>query len=148
MAHDSTSQRILLFGGWSGGAWQSDTWTWDGVDWTRRNPAVAPPALGSPALAGDPTRGRLALIGQRAGGVETWEWDGTAWSRRLPALSPPPAETLRLAFDAARRRQRTQAQDQVAECHASFMTRPMAVDMRSHSLASTASCRRPAGVSR
>ena len=27
--------------------------------------------------------------------------------------------------------------------HASFITRPMAVDMRSHSLASTASCRRP-----
>ncbi len=31
--------------------------------------------------------------------------------------------------------------------HASFITRPMAVDMRSHSLASTASCRRPDGVS-
>ena len=31
--------------------------------------------------------------------------------------------------------------------HASFMTRPIAVDMRSHSSASTASCRRPAGVS-
>ena len=31
--------------------------------------------------------------------------------------------------------------------HASFITRPMAVDMRSHSLASTVSCRRPDAVS-
>ncbi len=58
---------------------------------------------------------------------------------------------VELAFDAAGRHQRANAQEQVAEVHhvhASFITRPMAVDMRSHSLASTASCRRPDGVSR
>ena len=57
---------------------------------------------------------------------------------------------VELAFDAARREQRTHAQAPVAEAHrvyASFMTRPIAVDMRSHSRASTASCRRPDAVS-
>ena len=43
---------------------------------------------------------------------------------------------VELAFDAARRDQRAHAQMQIAEIHrqASFITRPMAVDMRSHSL--------------
>ena len=38
------------------------------------------------------------------------------------------------------------AEFQIAEihdCYASFITRPIAVDIRSHSLASIASCRRP-----
>jgi hypothetical protein len=42
-------------------------------------------------------------------------------------------------FDTARGHERADAQEQIAERHASFITRPMAVDMRSHSLASTAS---------
>ena len=53
---------------------------------------------------------------------------------------------VELAFDAARREQRPGAQLPVAEAHrvyASFMTRPIAADIRSHSRASTASCRRP-----
>ena len=53
---------------------------------------------------------------------------------------------VELAFDAVRSHQRANPQEQIAEihaAHASFITRPMAVDMRSHSPASTASCRRP-----
>jgi hypothetical protein len=56
---------------------------------------------------------------------------------------------VELALHAPRRQQRAHAKAQVAEIHrqASFITRPMAVVMRSHSLASTASCLRPAAVS-
>lgn len=56
-----------------------------------------------------------------------------------------------LAFDATWSDHRAQAKFQVANIHpryASFITRPMALAMRSHSLASIASCRRPDAVSR
>jgi hypothetical protein len=49
---------------------------------------------------------------------------------------------VELVLDAVRRHQRPNPQEQVADTHeaqANFITRPMAVDMRSHSLASTAS---------
>jgi len=58
---------------------------------------------------------------------------------------------VELPLDPARRDQRLDAQLQIVEGHggyANFITRSMAVDMRSHSPASTASCRRPDGVSR
>ena len=57
---------------------------------------------------------------------------------------------VELAFDAVREppARESAGTGRGGSCrHASFITRPMAVDMRSHSLASTASCRRPAGVS-
>ncbi len=57
---------------------------------------------------------------------------------------------VELALDAAGSQQRANAQEEIADvhrAHASFITRPMAVDMRSHSPASTASCRRPGTVS-
>ena len=44
-----------------------------------------------------------------------------------------------LLLDAVGPEQRPYPQFQVVECHASFITRPMAVAMRSHSRASTAS---------
>ena len=53
-----------------------------------------------------------------------------------------------LAFGAPGREQRADTEPRVAAGHASFITRPMAADMRSHSLASTASWRRPAAVRR
>src|SRR6185436_13230256 len=46
---------------------------------------------------------------------------------------------VELALDAVGPEQRTQPQFQVVEPHASFITRPMALAMRSHSRASTAS---------
>ena len=58
---------------------------------------------------------------------------------------------FQLALDTASCEQCPSAQPPVPEIHgrhASFMTRPIAADMRSHSRASTASCRRPAAVSR
>ncbi len=58
---------------------------------------------------------------------------------------------VQLAFHAARSEQRAKAKLEIAQIHrgyASFITRPIAVAMRSHSPASTASCRRPDAVSR
>ena len=57
---------------------------------------------------------------------------------------------VELPFDAAWRQQGTQAETKIApgHGHAIFITRSMAVVMRSHSPASTASCRRPETVSR
>jgi hypothetical protein len=57
---------------------------------------------------------------------------------------------IELAFRATRREQRAHPQPNAPEIHdyASFITRPMAALIRSHSLASIASWRRPEGVSR
>lgn len=58
---------------------------------------------------------------------------------------------VELAFSAAWIEQRPKPKCQVANIHdgyASFITRPIAVDIRSHVSISTLSCRRPDGVSR
>ena len=58
---------------------------------------------------------------------------------------------VQVALHAAWSQQRARPQFQMAEIHerhASFITRPMAAHIRSHSPVSTASCRRPDGVSR
>ena len=58
---------------------------------------------------------------------------------------------VELPLHPARRDQRLDAQLQIVEGHggyASFITRPMAVDIRSHSLVSIVSCRRPVAVRR
>ena len=101
-------------------------------------------AAGIAALVGG--KGRGAEPGQ---GLRARDGGGQTAGDVLPCL---PFEMKRellaeLAFDAARRDQRPDAQLQVTEIHASLITRSMAADIRSHSRASTASCRRPEAVS-
>ncbi len=104
-------------------------------------PRIATPVVSQCHGAEARARPGASLIGAQAVGDELL---------RL-ALDMECKLLVEFAFDPPRGDQRANAELQIAEIHgsyASFITRPMAIDMRSHSLASIASCRRPDGVSR
>ena len=44
MTFDEASNKVLVFGGFSGSGYLNDTWTFDGSTWTKINTAVSPPA--------------------------------------------------------------------------------------------------------
>lgn len=91
MAHDSSREVTVLFGGSDDKGKFSDTWEWDGTAWSKRSPTDSPPALVHSAMAYDSARGVTVLFGGYAAATAsaTWEWDGTNWIRRYPANSPP-----------------------------------------------------------
>ncbi|WP_437639501.1 Kelch repeat-containing protein [Sorangium sp. So ce854] len=111
MAYDAARQRVVLFGGFAGGASRDDTWSWDGRTWTQVTPAGRSPApRHAHAMAYDAARRRIVLFGgsrvPNAGVDDTWEWDGTAWTEIAPAGSsrPSPRFASAMAYDAARER--------------------------------------------
>jgi len=109
LVYDEARERVVLFGGDSGGTSQSDLWEWDGSTWERRfpdPPNQVPGGRSSHLLAYDSARGTVVLYG----GIgftylsDTWEWNGTSWRNTTPALSPPVRYQSALAYDGARRR--------------------------------------------
>lgn len=104
-AFDEARDRLVIFGGTSGGVASGATWEWDGTSWTAVR-QTGPAPRNSPALAYDTARHRVVLFGGDAGGRpfgDTWEWDGTSWTQMATA-GPPPRTLHRLAYDAARQR--------------------------------------------
>ena len=102
MAYDAGRGRVVVFGGYAGGA-LNDTWTWDGTTWTQA-PSNAPPARSEHALAYDPVHDRVVLFGGngQAGPLgDTWTWDGTTWTPLSPAASPPARRNHAMTYDAA-----------------------------------------------
>ncbi|MBI5527519.1 MAG: C-type lectin domain-containing protein [Deltaproteobacteria bacterium] len=98
MAYDSARGRVLLFGGYDGGAFKQDIWEWNGaaVQWTERTPAGAKPSARNwNAMAYDSARGRVLLFGGSDGAYkqDTWEWDGGATSHA--------GQIMHTLFDAA-----------------------------------------------
>src|SRR3954470_14589456 len=85
LAYDSARQRVVLFGGSSGGG---ETWEWDGSAWLPRSTS-GPPARQACALAYDAARARTVLFGGRTFSElgDTWLWDGTAWAQ-APGAGP------------------------------------------------------------
>ncbi len=82
--------KVLLFGGESGGSRLGDTWEWDGTEWTLKATTGPSPRSGHAMAA---LNGKIVLFGgDHASGFpdsgETWEWDGTSWTQRE---SPSPA---------------------------------------------------------
>lgn len=110
MAFDSVRQRLVLFGGSTGGASPTllnDTWEWDGTTWLQRMPVTAPPAREGHAMAFDRVRGRVVLFGGSSPLVsnDTWEWDGTSWLQRaVTGTRPLTRRRHAMTWDAARSR--------------------------------------------
>lgn len=108
---DLTDDRVVLFGGESGGpAGQpvAETWVWDGATATWKNatpppaapgqPATSPPARIGAVMAYSPgpdgeDAGQLVLFGGANGDGEvfddTWTWDGSKWTQQHPEHTPP-----------------------------------------------------------
>ncbi|HSK53016.1 MAG TPA: kelch repeat-containing protein [Clostridia bacterium] len=85
MAHDTTHDRMVLFGGALGPEQRADTWAWDGRSWERVADTGPRPRFVS-LLAEDRATGDILLQGGHwvdgdDGGflADTWLWDGAAW---------------------------------------------------------------------
>lgn len=106
MVYDSTRDRMVVFGGYRGGAtpYLGDTLEYDGRVWSVRSSASAPSARAWHTMAYDSIRGRVVLFGGRNGNlrhVDTWEWDGQQWELRA-TTGPPASAEHSMAFDASR----------------------------------------------
>jgi hypothetical protein len=111
MVYDSARQRIVIFGGRTGGGKTdlNDTWVYKNGDWTQLNTPNAPPARLLAGGAYDPLRDRVVVFGGATISADgktvtpfhdTWEFDGTTWTQVLsdgPAIDKP-----LMVWDAAR----------------------------------------------
>ncbi|HZN39741.1 MAG TPA: hypothetical protein VFD82_13110 [Planctomycetota bacterium] len=107
LAHDTTSNTVLAFGGMdvATGTMLGDTWRFDGVAWTLVA-TTGPAARNRASLAYDTARQRMVLFGgyDQTAYDDTWEWDGTTWQAIATAHRPPGCWLVSMAFDAARAR--------------------------------------------
>jgi len=99
LAWDTTTGRIILFGGSTGG-YLNDTWAYDPAanTWANLNPpGELPAARSAPSLAYDPGSGRVILFGGVGEGnaplADTWAYDPAvnAWANLNPTGSWPAA---------------------------------------------------------
>ncbi len=107
MELDWVRNRIVLFGGTTGGAWYGDTWEKDGDNWVQMSPPTSPSSRSEHAMVYDAKRHRVVLFGGRnsLGQVlgDTWEWDGVTWTRLASSSSLARARAV-MAYDAVRQR--------------------------------------------
>jgi hypothetical protein len=105
LAFDATRQRLVAFGGGSGGTVSATTLEWDGTAWQAITPSVSPPARTGASLIWDPLRQQCILCGGRsaAGAVvdDIWGFDGTTWIDHSQPTVRPPALTEACAADIA-----------------------------------------------
>src|SRR3990170_2882822 len=106
MAYDAESDRVILFGGFTGG-YSDETWAYDANTngWTNMNPAMHPRGLEAPALAYDSGSDRVVLFGGYTGSAlsdETWAYDfnANAWTAKNPGARPSARWTHAMAYDA------------------------------------------------
>jgi len=109
MAFDSLHDKVVLFGGDSGGGYAgflNDTWDWDGASWTQRAiVGTAPYVRYGHAMIYDSAVAKIVMFGG-VGGVwdrGTWELDGSVWTRRSPA-GPAYRMAHAMTYDSARGR--------------------------------------------
>jgi cysteine-rich repeat protein len=106
-AYDAARERIVAFGGTSGGALKNETWEHDGTHWVKRELAMKPSPRTGHAMVYDGARHRIVMFGgvtQLGYVAETWEYDGFVWIQRAPLVSPPARSDHAMAYDAARGR--------------------------------------------
>ncbi len=105
-AWDGARNRLVTFGGSSGGPVLDATTEWDGTSWVVSSPVVRPPARIATAMAFDAARAESVLFGGTSGPVtllgDTWTWNGTAWTQRFPAIAPSPRMQHAMAYDPVR----------------------------------------------
>ncbi|MBL8752033.1 MAG: hypothetical protein JNK15_01925 [Planctomycetes bacterium] len=107
LVHDSTNNRVLLFGGIAVGIALSDeTWAFDGSTWTHLQPVVRPQPRYNALLVYDSVRQRAVLFGGRNSALlnDTWEFDGTNWAPVATPSSPTPSWLAKAAHDPVRQR--------------------------------------------
>lgn len=105
----SAGNKLLLFGGWTGGSKYSDgTWAYDLTTnaWADLKPTgTPPPARASQAMAYDPVANKLIVFGGYDGKTyygDTWAYDlaGNAWTELKPAgLAPAARQGHSLVYD-------------------------------------------------
>ncbi|MFX0078264.1 MAG: kelch repeat-containing protein, partial [Candidatus Hermodarchaeota archaeon] len=112
LSYDSTEDRVILFGGWSGqnGAY-NDTWAYNfnTNTWTNRSPTIAPQERTGHGLAYDNESDRTILFsGWRSGShgtivnwVDTWVYDYSAntWTNMSPVVTPTGRLAHFMAYD-------------------------------------------------
>ena len=105
MAYDAESDRIVLFGGWSGfqSGSMDDTWAYDfnTNTWTNRNLGTRPSPRGAHAMVYDAESDRIILFGGTEG-PETWAYDynTNTWTNMSPAVQPDAWYFVDMAYDA------------------------------------------------
>ncbi|TLZ72884.1 MAG: hypothetical protein E6K10_01335 [Methanobacteriota archaeon] len=115
MTYDSTSDRVILFGGCGDADCAlvlGDTWAYDydSDTWTKRSPGASPTARFHHAMAYDAAADRVVLFGGITMGRElpgeTWEYafGSDTWTETTPAGSPPPQNGHVMAYDSGSQR--------------------------------------------
>jgi len=97
-----TDDKLMLFGGWNGGAHLDDTWFYDLSDgnWTQLNPPERPPARDDYGMAPVSGTDLVVLFG---GGDsllnDTWIFNATQgmWYQQFPPDSPPGRHNMALS---------------------------------------------------
>jgi N-acetylneuraminic acid mutarotase len=106
-AYDSESDRLIIFGGYSGDwTWRDDTWAYDyDTDtWEERAPADHPIGRGYTGQAYDAESDRVILFGGWSGYyhfLDTWacEYDTNTWAQMSPPDSPAARAYPSLVYD-------------------------------------------------
>jgi hypothetical protein len=113
MAYDPVTQKVIMFGGWTGTDALADTWSYEGRTgvWTRVATRGSPPARWGAAMVYDAAAGKLVLFCGLYGSYDgssrlgdTWTYDPAArtWTRLRPAGAVPPARAYAaVAYDQA-----------------------------------------------
>ncbi len=110
MIYDPVRDRLVVFGGYSGGA-MNDTWELTlatGPTWNHLTPSGAPSARYGATAIYDPVRDQMVLFSGSGGTNDVWALPlagGTSWSH-LPTLGTPPSARLghSAVYDPARDR--------------------------------------------
>lgn len=102
MAYDANRNRMVVFGGETGGTALFDTWEYDGTIWSQVVTDGAPESFS--AMSFDMVRGRCVLLGVHGYPPvsDTWEWDGARWQQVFTADRPPPVTAGAMAYDLLR----------------------------------------------
>jgi hypothetical protein len=104
LAFDSSIDRVVLFGGYTGSA-NGETWWLDlqNGTWTQRFPSGAPPGRWGQSLTYDPAVRRVVMFGGSTGSplAETRLYDGVnnSWSSPGPANPPQARDNHAAAWD-------------------------------------------------
>lgn len=113
LAWDGVSQKMLLFGGYTGllpNPNCDESWSWDGQEWRLLRPTNSPPPRSRGVLVHQEHNNRILLFGgvdytpSPVGRGDTWQWDGTDWSQANVQNAPPPDPFVCGAYDGVRQR--------------------------------------------
>ena len=106
MAYDSESDRVILFGGYSGSTFFDDTWAYDynSNTWEQLINSTHPTARGAHAMAYDNESDCIVLFGGSTTGstfADTWLYDynTNSWEQQNPPESPPARSRHGGAYD-------------------------------------------------